>query len=191
MLEGVTHVVVDEVHERSADSDLLLLLLRDLLRAGSNSNLRIILMSATAEADAFVRYFDAALDKVCYAISTFNYSSSIQYQGGLSPVLLYMLSISRRFICIHYAGRAGELCLDCEHCWLHSPCPRSVFGGCSGADWLPDWPHLQVSHCLSGHVRGCASSRAVQCLWAAAPTHCSICNAAVCTCRHLNTFLES
>jgi ATP-dependent RNA helicase DHX57 len=29
-LSGVTHVVVDEVHERSTDSDLLLLLLRNL-----------------------------------------------------------------------------------------------------------------------------------------------------------------
>ena len=69
VLEGVTHVVVDEVHERSADSDLLLLLLRDLLRAGLNSKLRIVLMSATAEADAFMQYFDAALDKVCCPIS--------------------------------------------------------------------------------------------------------------------------
>lgn len=77
VLEGITHVVVDEVHERSADSDLLLLLLRDLLRAGSNRNLRIILMSATAEADAFVHYFDAALDKVC---CTSGCSSSIQCQ---------------------------------------------------------------------------------------------------------------
>ena len=63
-LDGVTHVVVDEVHERSADSDLLLLLLRDLLSAGTNPGLRVILMSATAEAGAFVPYFDAALGKV-------------------------------------------------------------------------------------------------------------------------------
>lgn len=63
-LEGITHVVVDEVHERSSDSDLLLLLLRDLLSSGSKPSLRIILMSATAEADAFVQYFEAALPKV-------------------------------------------------------------------------------------------------------------------------------
>ena len=63
-LEGITCVVVDEVHERSADSDLLLLLLRDLLSAGSNPSLRVILMSATAEAGAFVQYFDAAAGKV-------------------------------------------------------------------------------------------------------------------------------
>ena len=75
MLEGVTHVVVDEVHERSADSDLLLLLLRDLLRAGSNSKLRIILMSATAKADAFMQYFNAALDKVCCPVCTLGGSS--------------------------------------------------------------------------------------------------------------------
>ena len=63
-LDGVTHVVVDEVHERSADSDLLLLLLRDLLSAGTNPGLRVILMSATAEADAFVTYFNASSGKV-------------------------------------------------------------------------------------------------------------------------------
>jgi ATP-dependent RNA helicase DHX57 len=58
-LAGTTHVVVDEVHERSADSDLLLLLLRDLL--GSSAGLRVVLMSATAEAGLFQRYFDAQL----------------------------------------------------------------------------------------------------------------------------------
>ena len=63
-LEGITHVVVDEVHERSADSDLLLLLLRDLLSAGTNPRLRVVLMSATAEADAFMRYFGAAPGQV-------------------------------------------------------------------------------------------------------------------------------
>ncbi len=63
-LEGITHVVVDEVHERSADSDLLLLLLRDLLSMGSNPSLRVVLMSATAEAGAFVQYFDIAPGKV-------------------------------------------------------------------------------------------------------------------------------
>ena len=58
-LAGTTHVVVDEVHERSADSDLLLLLLRDLLAAGTA--LRVVLMSATAEAGLFQRYFDGSL----------------------------------------------------------------------------------------------------------------------------------
>ena len=35
-LEGVTHVVVDEVHERSLDSDFLLLLVRKLCERRSD-----------------------------------------------------------------------------------------------------------------------------------------------------------
>ncbi|KAJ2470423.1 helicase [Coemansia sp. RSA 2322] len=54
-LVGVTHVVCDEVHERSVDSDVALALLRRArqMRPG----LRLALMSATAQGDAFARYF--------------------------------------------------------------------------------------------------------------------------------------
>lgn len=58
-LADVTHVIVDEVHERSLDSDLLLLMLRDVLR--NNPRLRLVLMSATADADLFAGYFQKAL----------------------------------------------------------------------------------------------------------------------------------
>ncbi|CAM6128719.1 unnamed protein product [Calypogeia fissa] len=60
-LEGVTHVIVDEVHERSLDSDLLLLLLRELLKRTS-TGLRLILMSATVDTTVFLRYFRQEVD---------------------------------------------------------------------------------------------------------------------------------
>ena len=57
-LNSVSHVIVDEVHERSTDSDLLLLLLRDVLAA--NPELRVVLMSATIKAETFTAYFGGA-----------------------------------------------------------------------------------------------------------------------------------
>ena len=57
-LDEVSHVVVDEVHERGLDSDFLLIILRDLLRR--RPTLKCILMSATVNADLFSNYFDGA-----------------------------------------------------------------------------------------------------------------------------------
>ncbi|GAB5359363.1 hypothetical protein AAMO2058_000537600 [Amorphochlora amoebiformis] len=56
LLEDVSHVVVDEVHERSVDIDMLLLVLRSILV--KNRKLKIILMSATVDASTFQGYFD-------------------------------------------------------------------------------------------------------------------------------------
>lgn len=54
-LNGVSHVIVDEVHERTVDGDFLLLLLKQLLI--KRKDLTIVLMSATVEADEYARYF--------------------------------------------------------------------------------------------------------------------------------------
>ena len=54
-LEGVTHVFVDEVHERTIESDFLLMVLRDVL--ARRADLKLVLMSATLDADLFANYF--------------------------------------------------------------------------------------------------------------------------------------
>ncbi len=46
---------VDEVHERSVETDFLLLLLKDILR--KRPSLRLVLMSATLDAEKFSRFF--------------------------------------------------------------------------------------------------------------------------------------
>ncbi|ETN41859.1 uncharacterized protein HMPREF1541_03798 [Cyphellophora europaea CBS 101466] len=53
-LEGISHVFVDEVHERSLDTDFLLALLKDAMKT---SKLKVVLMSATVDADIFASYF--------------------------------------------------------------------------------------------------------------------------------------
>jgi HrpA-like RNA helicase len=55
-LTGVSHIIVDEVHERGIDSDFLLVLLKDLI--AQRDDLRVILMSATIDANLFSSYFN-------------------------------------------------------------------------------------------------------------------------------------
>ncbi|KAL4070934.1 P-loop containing nucleoside triphosphate hydrolase protein [Scleroderma citrinum] len=58
-LDEITHIVVDEVHERDVDTDLLLVVLRRLLedRKARNLPLKIVLMSATIDPTLFREYF--------------------------------------------------------------------------------------------------------------------------------------
>lgn len=55
-LAGVSHVLVDEVHERTLESDFLLIVLKDLLAC--RPELKVVLMSATLQASLFSSYFD-------------------------------------------------------------------------------------------------------------------------------------
>jgi len=54
-LEGVTHVLVDEVHERNVDTDFLLAILKTLLRR--RPDIKLLLMSATMDASIFCEYY--------------------------------------------------------------------------------------------------------------------------------------
>ncbi|KAK7516306.1 DEAD/DEAH box helicase-like protein [Phyllosticta citriasiana] len=83
-LADVTHVVVDEVHERSLDTDFLLVLLRDVLK--KRKDLKVILMSATLDADFFASYFEPAVGKV----------ATVEIAGRTHPVKdLYVDDIVR------------------------------------------------------------------------------------------------
>ncbi|KAG0491473.1 hypothetical protein HPP92_004871 [Vanilla planifolia] len=57
-LKGVTHVIVDEIHERGMNEDFLLIVLKELLPR--RPELKLILMSATLNAELFSSYFGGA-----------------------------------------------------------------------------------------------------------------------------------
>jgi HrpA-like RNA helicase len=65
-LKGVSHVIVDEVHERDIQIDFLMVLLKRVLEARRRGEdvppTKIILMSATIDTTLFRRYFGAAYD---------------------------------------------------------------------------------------------------------------------------------
>lgn len=55
MINTITHLIIDEVHERDMSTDFLLIALKELLL--QCRNLRLILMSATMNTDLFSKYF--------------------------------------------------------------------------------------------------------------------------------------
>ncbi|KAL4400189.1 RNA helicase [Malassezia pachydermatis] len=55
VLDEVTHIIIDEVHERSIESDFLLIVLKSLMR--QRPDLKVVLMSATLDAHRISEYF--------------------------------------------------------------------------------------------------------------------------------------
>jgi HrpA-like RNA helicase len=58
--KDITHIIIDEVHERDLESDLLLLVIKKIMqddREGKNRHVKLILMSATLNARKFSKYF--------------------------------------------------------------------------------------------------------------------------------------
>lgn len=78
-LADISHVIVDEVHERNVDTDFLLSILRDLLP--QRPAMRVILMSATMNADLFVTYFTSKKTSPCPVVTIpgFTYPVAIHF----------------------------------------------------------------------------------------------------------------
>ena len=56
-LHGISHLIIDEVHERDIHTDFLMAIVKDTLKL--RPDFRLILMSATLNAHSFSKYFDA------------------------------------------------------------------------------------------------------------------------------------
>nr|XP_043605947.1 DExH-box ATP-dependent RNA helicase DExH5, mitochondrial-like isoform X2 [Erigeron canadensis] len=74
-LKGVTHIIMDEIHERGIDEDFLLTVLKELLPR--RPELRLVLMSATLNAEIFSSYFGGA--------------PMVHIPGSMHPVRTYFL----------------------------------------------------------------------------------------------------
>lgn len=55
-MSTVTHIIIDEVHERDRLSDFVLIILRDAI--AKYKGLKLILMSATLDTKMFAKYFN-------------------------------------------------------------------------------------------------------------------------------------
>jgi len=57
-LSSISHIIVDEVHERNVDTDFLLIFLKELV--SRRKDVKVILMSATLNSELFSSYFNDA-----------------------------------------------------------------------------------------------------------------------------------
>lgn len=55
-LDGVSHLILDEIHERDIMSDFIISLLKKVI--AKRTDLKLILMSATLNSEKFSRYYD-------------------------------------------------------------------------------------------------------------------------------------
>ncbi|VDN25623.1 unnamed protein product, partial [Gongylonema pulchrum] len=74
-LRGVSHIIVDEIHERDINTDFILIVLRDMVKMFPD--IRVILMSATIDTNLFTNYFGGC--------------PVIQLEGRTFPVQHYFL----------------------------------------------------------------------------------------------------
>ncbi|KAJ7103273.1 P-loop containing nucleoside triphosphate hydrolase protein [Mycena belliarum] len=89
-LGDVSHLVVDEVHERSVDGDFLLLELRELLKR--HPTLKVVLMSATINHETFINYFDGA---PLLTIPGYTYPVTDIYLEDIIPMIHYRPAAAR------------------------------------------------------------------------------------------------
>lgn len=68
LLKNISHVVLDEIHERDLHSDFILTIVKDIVE--KRKNIRIVLMSATLNAEMFSEYFNTA---PCFHIPGFTF----------------------------------------------------------------------------------------------------------------------
>jgi ATP-dependent RNA helicase DHX57 len=86
-LDHITHVVIDEVHERNLDGDVLMGLLREALE--TVPHLIVILMSATLDADRFAQYWGNAptmhIPGRTYPVEDYMLEDVLQLTGYVPP----------------------------------------------------------------------------------------------------------
>lgn len=93
-IDTISHLIIDETHERDVNTDFSLTLLKGMMMSSSsslnvaNTMPRLILMSATASSDLFVSYFTTKNDSI---------PATISVPGRTFPVEIKWLSDCEKF----------------------------------------------------------------------------------------------
>ncbi|XP_029345786.1 dosage compensation regulator [Acyrthosiphon pisum] len=79
-MRGISHIIVDEIHERDVNSDFLMVVLKDMVY--NYPDLRVIFMSATINTDMFSKYFNCCpvidVEGRCYPVKEYFLEDIVQ-----------------------------------------------------------------------------------------------------------------
>ncbi|XP_022741693.1 ATP-dependent RNA helicase DEAH11, chloroplastic-like [Durio zibethinus] len=133
-LSGISCIIVDEAHERSLNTDLLLSLVKGLL--GRRLDLRLIIMSATANANQLSQYF---FDCGIFHVIGRNFPVDIKYvpcatEGTSSSgvVASYVSDVMRMAVKVHKTEKEGNILafltsqMEVEWACEHFEAPNAV-----------------------------------------------------------------
>lgn len=97
LLKRYSVVMVDEAHERSLSSDILLSLLKKVLR--KREDLRVVVSSATLEAERFLDFFNPDEGEKIHSKSREDYGKIVGIEGRTYPVeTQYLLEPSNNYV---------------------------------------------------------------------------------------------
>uniref|UniRef100_A0A671T8A6 ATP-dependent RNA helicase DHX29 n=1 Tax=Sinocyclocheilus anshuiensis TaxID=1608454 RepID=A0A671T8A6_9TELE len=126
LLSSLTHIIVDEVHERSVQSDFLLTVLKEVVH--KRSDLRLILMSATVDCQKFANYFNrcpvVTIPGRTFPVEVFHLEDIVEETGY---VLEQDSEYSQRFVeeeeevSINITQKGGKTLQDSDPGWDLSP----------------------------------------------------------------------
>lgn len=106
-------IVVDEVHERNINTDLLIALLRKIIK--QRSDLKIVLTSATTDAEKLKKFFcsrvqgDSASKITCSILSVEGRNFPVQINFAVSPVPDYLKASIDLSISLHENRPQGDI----------------------------------------------------------------------------------
>nr|CAD7195217.1 unnamed protein product [Timema douglasi] len=141
-LREVSHLVLDEIHERDVTSDFVITILKDVIP--KRPNLKVILMSATLNAEQFSKYYDN-----CPSINIpgFTYPVEELYLEDVLHLTKHLQSqkkySSRVLECLKNPN-SEDICLELVEALLHHICSTKEDGAI--LVFLPGWADISSLH---------------------------------------------
>ncbi|KAL0118911.1 hypothetical protein PUN28_009500 [Cardiocondyla obscurior] len=150
-LEGYSHVILDEAHERTIDTDILMNLLKRCLE--KNPSLKVLIMSATINTHMFQQYFDCPVVRVpgrLYSVKM-NFLEDIQHLPNIEKYRTYAINP-------RYNDEVEKLSVDFEKIvqvikWIsmHKP-PGAIL--C----FLPGWAEITKVQSMIEDTSSCTAN---------------------------------